>query len=77
MFLSVGLCETYSVLGQISNQVQKSENAPWEVSGIINGGLETLKRMSDSVNPASLCTTSVDGNLFPTLSSIVAEVTEK
>lgn len=75
LFSCAALSDVYEVIGKTSNAVQKSGIPSWEVSSVLKTYINTLEKMSENLNDVKI--DSLDKELFPTLSSIVTEVTKK
>lgn len=76
-FSCAGLSDIYEVIGKLSNAVQKPNIPPWEVSTIIETYSNALQKMANNIEPSDLKTDTLSETLFPTLSSMVKEVSEK
>lgn len=78
VFSCGALCDAYSVIGNMSNAVQKPNIPCWEIDTILETHLNVLKKMDESLDPSKLNVVSIcDSLVFPTLASMTKEVTEK
>lgn len=76
LFTCGPLSDIYEIIGKTSNAVQKPGMTSWEVSSTIETYLSTLEKMMGE-NLKDTKVSSLDKKIFPTVSSMVTEITSK
>lgn len=78
VFSCGGLSDAYSVVGNLSNAVQKPNIPCWEIDTIVETHLNILQEMADSLDPSKIKVESISNSTdFPTLASMTKQAVEK